>query len=197
MDDQQLTAVGGDANFNRLINADKTNGYGFELDTEWVLTDELLATFNVSYNHTELDSAGLAVAACAQCTVTSPRNADGLAIIDGTSLPHAPEWIANFTLRYTKELENGEFFAYTDWSYRSEIDFFLYRAKEFTGEALFEGGVRAGYAWTQDDNEYEVSAFVRNLTDEQVIIGGVDFNNNTGMVNEERFIGAEFKIKFF
>ncbi|MDP4983711.1 MAG: TonB-dependent receptor, partial [Pseudoalteromonas tunicata] len=102
-----------------------------------------------------------------------------------------------FTLRYTKELENGEFFAYTDWSYRSEIDFFLYRAKEFTGEALFEGGVRAGYAWTQDDNEYEVSAFVRNLTDEQVIIGGVDFNNNTGMVNEERFIGAEFKIKFF
>ncbi|MDP5212875.1 TonB-dependent receptor [Pseudoalteromonas tunicata] len=204
MDDQQLTAVGGDANFNRLINADKTNGYGFELDTEWVLTDELLATFNLSYNHTELDSSDLVIAVCGQCTVTSPTfEIDGpngpekRAIIDGNSLPHAPEWIANFTLRYTKELENGEFFAYTDWSYRSEIDFFLYRAKEFTGEALFEGGVRAGYAWTQDDNEYEVSAFVRNLTDEQVIIGGVDFNNNTGMVNEERFIGAEFKIKFF
>lgn len=197
MDDQQLTAVGGGSNFNRLINADKTTGYGFELDTEWVLTDDLLATVNLSYNNTELDSPGLAVAVCGQCTVTSPINDAGLAVIDGNSLPHAPEWIANFTLRYTKELENGEFFAYTDWSYRSEIDFFLYHSEEFTGEALFEGGVRAGYAWDSGDNEYEVSAFVRNLTDEQVVIGGVDFNNNTGMVNEERFIGAEFKIKFF
>ena len=31
MDDQQLTAVGGDNNNTRLLNADKTVGYGFEL----------------------------------------------------------------------------------------------------------------------------------------------------------------------
>ncbi|MFC3031112.1 TonB-dependent receptor [Pseudoalteromonas fenneropenaei] len=197
MDDQQLTAVGGDANFNRLINADKTTGYGFELDTEWVLTEELNATFNLSYNKTELKDNDLAVAICAQCTVLDPLNANGLAKLDGNSLPHAPEWIANFTLRYTKEMEGGDFFVYTDWSYRSEIDFFLYKSVEFKGDALFEGGVRAGYNWASGDNEYEVSAFVRNLFDEQNVIGGVDFNNLTGMVNEERYIGAEFKVKFF
>jgi iron complex outermembrane receptor protein len=38
---------------------------------------------------------------------------------------------------------------------------------------------------------------VRNLFDEQQAIGGVDFNNNTAMVNEERYIGAEFKVNFF
>ncbi|KTF16265.1 TonB-dependent receptor [Pseudoalteromonas sp. H105] len=197
MDDQQLTAVGGGANFNRLVNADKTTGYGFELDTEWVLTDELNATFNLSYNKTELDDNDLAVAVCAQCTVKDPINASGLAVLDGNSLPHAPEWISNLTLRYTKEVAEGDFFAYADISYRSEIDFFLYESVEFEGKALLETGLRAGYAWAEGDNEYEVSAFVRNMFDEQQAIGAVDFNNNTGMVNEERYIGAEFKVSFF
>lgn len=197
MDDQQLTAVGGGANFNRLLNAEKTNGYGFEIDSEWVLTDELNATFNLSYNKTELKDKDLAVAVCAQCTVTDPINNSGQAILDGNSLPHAPEWISNITLRYTKEFADGEFFTYADVSYRSKIDFFLYESVEFEGKPLTEIGLRAGYAWTQGDYEYQVSAFVRNMFDEQQAIGAVDFNNNTAMVNEERYIGAEFKVNFF
>jgi iron complex outermembrane receptor protein len=203
MDDQQLTAVGGGANFNRLLNADKTTGYGFELDSEWVLADDFFATFNFSYNNTELKDDSLYVANCGACTIIDPvldpsvPDADKQFSINGNSLPHAPEWIANFTLRYSKEIGAGELFAYTDWSYRSEIDFFLYESVEFTGEALLEGGVSTGYKWGSDDNEYQVSAFVRNLTDERVVIGGVDFNNNTGIVNEGRFVGVEFKAKFF
>ncbi|WP_105213081.1 TonB-dependent receptor [Pseudoalteromonas sp. T1lg22] len=204
MDDQQLTAVGGGANFNRLVNADKTTGYGFELDTQWVLTDNLNATFNLSYNNTELKDDDLAVAVCAQCTVTDPTyqvpgafGPEDRAILDGNSLPHAPEWISNLTLRYSREMADGEFFTYADVSYRSEIDFFLYESVEFEGKALTEVGLRSGYSWAEGDNEYEVSAFVRNLFDEQQAIGAVDFNNNTAMVNEERYIGAEFKISFF
>ena len=141
---------------------------------------------------------------CAQSTVPDPTfqvpGASGhedRAILDGNSLPDAPEWISNITLRYTKELAEGEFFTYADVSYRSEIDFFLYESVEFEGKPLTEVGLRAGYAWAQGDYEYEVSAFVRNLFDEQQAIGGVDFNNNTAMVNEERYIGAEFKVNFF
>lgn len=197
MDDQQLTAVGGGANFNRLVNADKTTGYGFELDTEWVLSDEFNATFNLSYNKTEIKDNDLAVAACFQCTVTDPINDSGLAVLDGNSLPHAPEWISNFTLRYNKELEDGNFFALGDISYRSEINMFLYDSVEFEGKALTEVGLRAGYEWAEGDYEYQVSAFVRNLFDEQQVIGAIDFNNNTGIVNEERYIGAEFKVNFF
>ncbi|TMO77044.1 TonB-dependent receptor [Pseudoalteromonas sp. S3785] len=197
MDDQQLTAVGGGANFNRLVNADKTTGYGFELDTEWVLSDEFNATFNLSYNKTEIKDNDLAVAVCAQCTVNDPINSAGLAVLDGNSLPHAPEWISNFTLRYNKELADGNFFALGDISYRSEINMFLYDSVEFEGKALTEVGLRAGYEWAEGDYEYQVSAFVRNLFDEQQAIGAVDFNNNTGIVNEERYIGAEFKVNFF
>ncbi|NWP98980.1 hypothetical protein, partial [Escherichia coli] len=79
-------------------------GYGFELDTEWVLTDNLNATFNLSYNNTELKDDDLAVAVCGQCTVTDPTfqvpgafGPEDRAILDGNSLPHAPEWISNLT----------------------------------------------------------------------------------------------------
>jgi len=200
MDDQQLTAVGGDANFNRLINADNTKGYGFELDSEFVLTENWSVTGNLSYNNTELNDADRTVAVCAQCTVTNPTIVeDGVtkAFIDGNSLPHAPEWIANFTLRWSQEFGDGELFAYTDWSYRSEIDFFLYKSVEFEGKSLLEGGIRGGYTWETSNNEYEVALFGRNITDEINVIGGVDFNNLTGMINEGRFWGAEFKVSFF
>jgi len=202
MDDQQLTSVGGDNNTARLLNANETVGYGFELDTQFILNDYWLITFNASYNNTELNDNGLAVPVCASCTVTDgtfvdPDSGNTFAYVDGNSLPHAPEWIFNFTANYTVELADGEFYAYTDWSYRDEISYFLYNSVEFTGKSLFEGGVRTGYKWDGDDRDYEVALFVRNLTDEQQAIGAVDFTNNTAIVNEERFVGAEFKVNFF
>jgi len=197
MDDQQLTAVGGDSNSNRLLNADKTVGYGFEVDAEVAITEDLLATFGVSYNNTEIQDAGLAVAACGSCTVTDPLNGDGLAIIDGNSLPHAPEWIANFTLRYSQEFGEGELFAYTDWAYRSKINFFLYDSTEFTGDAMLEGGVRVGYLWDSESYSHEVAVFGRNITNTERLIGGVDFNNRTAIVNDPAFWGVEYKVSFF
>jgi len=41
-----------------------------------------------------------------------------------------------------------------------------------------------------------VSAFARNVTDEENIKGGIDFNNNTAFVNEPRIIGVEFRKNF-
>ena len=199
MDDQQLTSVGGDSNTARLVNADETVGYGFEIDSEFIVTDELFVTASVSYNNTELKDDSLSVPVCASCTVTDPTFvADGttFARIGGNNLPHAPEWIANLTARYTKEFDASEFYIYTDWSYRDEIDFFLYRSVEFTGDSLLEGGLRTGYIWYPDEYTYEVALFVRNITDEVQAIGGVDFTNNAAIINEGRFVGAEFKVSF-
>lgn len=201
MQDQQLTSVGGDgSNTARLLNADETTGYGLELDSEFMLTDNFFVTASVSYNKTELKDSDLKVPVCALCTVTDPTvtvNGSTLAVIDGNSLPHAPEWVMAFTARYMKEIGDGEFYAYTDWSYRDNINFFLYESKEFNGKSLLEGGVRTGYSWFSGDNEYDIALFGRNITNEQQAIGAVDFSNNTAIVNEERFWGAEFKVSFF
>lgn len=195
--DQQLTAVGGAANFNTLVNADKTVGQGAELDFEAYLTDHLLVTFGASYNDTEIRDDQLAIQPCGSgCTVLNPPGpVPGTVLIGGNPLPQAPKRVANLTARYGIPMgEGGEFFVYTDWAYRSEVSFFLYQSVEFTGKSLTEGGLRVGYNWNYGD--YEVALFGRNITDRVVIVGGIDFNNLTGFVNEPRIWGAEFVARF-
>jgi len=191
---QQLTVVGGNSNVTKLINAAKTAGRGVEADFEAFITPAFKVSAGGSYNFTEIKDPSLSVAKCGSCTVTNPLNAAGRVVIDGNPLPQAPKYILNATARYNWALENGNLFVLTDWSYRSKINFFLYEAKEFTGKSMVEGGLRVGYNW--DGGKYEVAAFARNITDTQRIIGAIDFNNLTGMVNEPRQFGVQFKGGF-
>ena len=192
--DQQLTAVGGAANANILLNAKKTEGQGFELDFQAYLTNNLLATVGASYNDTKIKDANLAVAVCASCKVTDRLTSGGLALIDGNPLPQAPKQTANFTLRYSIPTKDGEWYAYTDWVYRSKVNFFLYESVEFTGKSLTEGGLRLGYIW--GNGNYEVALFGRNISNQIRVVGGIDFNNLTGFINDPRTYGAQFKAKF-
>lgn len=195
MHNQQLTAVGGATNVTQLINAKKTEGYGAEFDLEAYLTPQFYMTAGGSYNHTELKDPNLAVAPCGGgCTVLDPLNATGNAIIDGNTLPNAPKWIGTWTARYGIPYgESGEFFVYTDWNYRSEVNFFLYDSAEFRSKPFLEGGIRVGYNW--DFGKREIALYGRNITNKQVITGGIDFNNRTAFVNDPRIIGVEFRAE--
>jgi len=195
MENQQLTAVGGAANFNRLVNAKKTNGHGFELDAQAYLTDRLMVTFGTSYNDTKIDDPNLAIQPCGSgCTVLDPPGPTaGTVLIDGNPLPQAPKWISNLTARYGIPVDNGEWFVYTDWAYRSKVSFFLYQSIEFSGKPWVEGGLRAGYNW--DGGKREVALFGRNITNEKAITGGIDFDNLTGYVNEPSIWGIQFRAE--
>ena len=194
--DLQLTAVGGSNNANILVSAKKASGRGFELDFQSYLGDRLLATVGMGYNDTEIKDPNLTVAVCAACTVTDPQpGGPGTAArINGNPLPQAPKTTFNFTLKYTQPIGNGDLYAYTDWVYRSKVNFFLYESKEFTGKAMTEGGLRLGYIWAS--GKYDVAAYVRNVTNQIRIVGGIDFNNLTGFINEPRTAGVQFKAMF-
>ena len=192
--DLQLTAVGGAANANILVSAKKATGQGFEMDLQAFLTDKLLATLGVGYNDTKIKDPTLAVSPCAACTVTDPLDANGKALIKGNPLPQAPKTTVNFTARYSQPTANGEWYVFTDWVYRSKINFFLYESVEFTGKALTEGGLRVGYIW--GNGKYDAALFGRNITNQTRIVGGIDFNNLTGFINEPRTWGAQFKATF-
>ena len=196
VNDLQLTAVGGGANFNRLINAKHANGYGFEFNAEALPVEHLALTAGLSYNHTEIDDVNLATAPCGSgCTVQDPAGKlPGTVSIDGNSLPNAPRWIANVTARYAIPYGNGEFFAFTDWAYRSKINFFLYQSAEYSDNRLLEGGLRLGYAAAA--NKWEAAVFGRNITNDKSLEGGIDFNNLTGFVNDPRTWGVELKTRF-
>ena len=78
--------------------------------------------------------------------------------------------------------------------YRSKVNFFLYESVEFTGKALTEGGLRVGYLW--GNGKYEAALFGRNITNQVRAVGGIDFNNLTGFINDPRTWGAQFKMTF-
>jgi len=191
---QQLSAVGGQTNSTILVSAAKTKGDGVELSLDAFVTPELLITANASYNKTKIKDPNLVVFGCAACTVTDPSAGGGTFSIDGNPLPQAPKYIANLTARYGIPFLNGEAFVYTDWSYRSKINFFLYESTEFTGKSLLLGGFRAGYVW--GNGKYEAAVFGRNITNQVRIVGGIDFNNLTGFINEPRIWGAQIKAQF-
>ena len=194
--DLQLTEVGGGSNSNTLKVAKKAVGQGIELNLDAYLTDNLLVTLSGSYNDTKIKDPNLTVAGCgAPCTVTNPSAGGGQYYIDGNPLPQAPKYIANVTARYgIPTASGGEYFVYTDWAYRSKVNFFLYEAAEFTGKPLLTGGLRVGYNW--DGGKYELAAFGRNITNKIVAVGGIDFNNLTGFINDPRTFGVQFRAQF-
>ncbi len=204
LDDAQLTAVGGATNINTLLNADEVEGYGFELDGEVNPFENLFITFGTSYNFTEINDNDLTtVSSAAAVNLLDPVVGDtggpfpvDVVNINGNRLPQAPRWIANWTARYSMPVPNlsGEFFVFTDWAYRSRVNFFLSDSQEFRGDALLEGGVRVGYI--NEDSGYEIAAFGRNITNDIELVGGIDFNNLTGFINEPRVWGVEGILRF-
>lgn len=193
VDGQQIVAVGGQYNTATLLNADTTNGYGFEANLDWAPNQYWLITLGGSYNHTEMDDPNLFVAYCGGgCTPTDPI-VNGLAKVDGNPLPNAPEWIFDGIVDFRMPAGNGVFFTSVDWAYQSEKNFFLYESKEFKADS-FEVGLRAGYTFAEA--KYELALFARNLLDEEILQGAIDFDNLTGMTNEPRLIGIEFSTRF-
>ncbi|MCZ8370353.1 MAG: TonB-dependent receptor [Porphyrobacter sp.] len=198
VEDPQFTAVGGAGNLVQLINANKGEAWGLEFDGAFQVTPQFLVTLGAAYNNTAIKDSALAVGICAQCTVTDPTRVIGgstRALINNNPFPNAPQWSGDFTARYSIPVGNSaEFFIFTDWVYLGETNFLLYESEEFNAKSRFEGGLKVGYSGGNGD--WEVAVFARNITDEDNVLGVVDFNNNTAFVNEPRVIGAMFAIKY-
>jgi iron complex outermembrane receptor protein len=203
-DDQQLTATGGAANVNQLLNADRVNGVGAETEFDLLVTKNLFLSANLSYNDTEIDDPNLRDDQCGStpsCTGLDP--VAGIrpgffgpvteVYIDGNPLPRTPKWIANIIAQYSYPLQNGEMYVNTDWNYRDKSNLFLHRSIEFVQEERWLGGLRVGY---RTHNGMDFALVGRNITDEVVVEGGINFLNLTAFVNEPAYWGAEFRATF-
>jgi iron complex outermembrane receptor protein len=197
--DIQLTAVGGNGNSVGLTNAGEGVGTGFEIDAEYRATDFLTFTAGFSYNKTELQDENLLIAVCGSgmCTPTDEIDpVTGGAYVNGNPFPNAPETIFTLTGRYAMPMgDSGEMFVYSDYAHQGKTNLFIYETEEYQIDSQFELGLRVGYL--NYDMELEVALFGRNITDEDNLKGGIDFNNNTGIVNEGAVWGVEFKKSFF
>ncbi len=205
IDDQQLTATGGTGNTNELLNAAKVDGAGFETEFEMLVSENLRFSVNLSYNDTEIKDPNLNTELCSSnpsCTSLDPIvdtfqgffGTVNLVSVDGNPLPRAPEWLTNFSINYEHPIQSGKIYAQTDWNYRSDSNIFLYESVEFVAESRVIGGVRLGYK--NQDESLDIALIGRNITDEIVAEGALDFLNQTAFVNEPAFWGVEFSKKF-
>ncbi|MFT6286878.1 MAG: iron complex outermembrane receptor protein [Alcanivorax sp.] len=205
VEDQQLTATGGSANLNTLLNSDKTEGSGFETDLEILFTQDLRFSTNLSYNKTEIKDSELGVEQCSSnpgCTVkdpvigvvNGPFGPATIVSVDGNSLPRAPEWMFNASLHYTYHLSSGQMYFNTDWNYRDESNIFLYESVEHIAEERWIGGLRIGYK--NESEQLDVAIVGRNITDEVVVDGALNFLNMSAFVNEPAFWGVEVGYNF-
>jgi iron complex outermembrane receptor protein len=197
VDDMQLSIIGGAANSNQVINAKEGEATGFEVDLQWLISDNLIATFGAAYNDTEINDPNLSVVPCGStlCEAWQNRDENGQVSIDGNPFPRTPETNYSLTLRYGMPVgDDGEFFVFTDWVYYGEILMPLYYSPEFVTDNQFEGGLKIGYR--NLDRNWEVALFGRNITDEDNVKGFIDFSNNTGFVNEPAVWGIEATYNF-
>ncbi|MFC3784916.1 iron complex outermembrane receptor protein [Sphingopyxis italica] len=194
--DLQLTAVGGTANVASLLNVD-AKGHGIEAELQAAPARGLTFSVGGAWNVAEIDDANAFVAGCGSatpCTILDPQRpgSPGIFSIDGNQLPQSPKWTLNWTAGYEIPVGDGAIYAFTDWYYRSKVQFFLYRSVEFSDDKMIEGGLRVGYK----TDRFDVAAFVRNITNDESPTGGIDFNNLTSYVNEPRIYGVEAGFKF-
>ncbi len=199
-DDQQLSATGGGANVNRLLNAREVKGNGIETDFEMLITDNFLLIANASYNKTEINDPDLADLACGSapsCTYLDPLIEAGggpfgedVVSIDGNPLPRAPEVMYNIALQYNLPVGDGDVYFHTDWNYRDDSNLFLHESIEFVADSRWLGGLRVGY---RSDNGMDIALVGRNITDELTVDGGINFNNLTVFINEPAYWGVEFR----
>jgi iron complex outermembrane receptor protein len=195
-EDLQLTAVGGTANVASLLNVD-AKGHGIEAELQAAPAKGLTFSVGGAWNVAKIDDPNAYVAGCGSatpCTILDPvrPGSPGIYSIDGNQLPQSPKFTLNWTAGYEIPVGNGAIYAFTDWYYRSKIQFFLYRSVEFSDDKLIEGGLRVGYK----TDRFDIAGFVRNITNDASPTGGIDFNNLTSYVNEPRIWGVEAGVKF-
>jgi iron complex outermembrane receptor protein len=116
---------------------------------------------------------------------------NGNLFVDGNPFPGAPGNTFNLTARYGVSTDSGELFFLADWARQGKTNFFLYESAEYYSDGNQETGVRVGYI--HGANEWEIAIFGRNITDEENLKGGIDFNNNTAFDNEPRIWGLTFR----
>ena len=187
------------------MNANEVDGAGFETEFKMLFTENLTFNANLSYNHTEINDSNLNVELCSSTPLCTPLDpivdtfqgffgTVNLVSVDGNPLPRAPEWLVNLSLNYEHPIQAGTLYANTDWNYRSDSNIFLYESVEFVAESRWIGGLRVGYK--NSDETIDVALVGRNITNEIVADGALDFLNQTAFINEPSFWGLEFSKQF-
>jgi len=147
---------------------------GWEIETQWAITDYLTLIANggkLDVTNTRFSIACELLDGCATGIPGVLDPAGTPRILGGNDDSRQPEWNANLSLAFGKELGEGFLSANVGW--KMVGSFLLVNTGGGADQRLYEGGyksvdARIAYDWfLDDDRSVTISVFGKNLTDEE------------------------------
>jgi outer membrane receptor protein involved in Fe transport len=149
-----------------VFNGD-ANIWGVEVDGQVLLTETWNAGGALSYSKGEWDGASQ------PCNIREPGEVLGSCDIDGEPLGGEPEWSFSLNSEYFFPLSGSTevyvrgLFKYTDDRINTEASAGTYNvAEEFESYQILDAFV----GWRASDQRWDLSAWAKNLTDEDAVI---------------------------
>ena len=204
--------VGGVVTANSVLaNVGKLETKGVELESAWLVTEQLQFNLSVSYTDAVIDRfenascwAGQTAATGCQPNPANPAIA-GTQDLDGVQLSNAPKWKYSLGADYRLPLASLPFdgFANLAYNWQDDINF------DLTGDP---GTVQDAYGLLnlsigiQDkDDRYKVTLFVNNVLDEDYTVGIGNYGSLWGgrptyaqqvPRDAQRYAGASVRLNF-
>ena len=173
--------------------------YGFEGEVLWLATDSLTIGGNVSYTDTEFTESFIIVDGADPSVPSDIFDAtnefERARDVEGRSLPQVPESKLSLFADYEWPLNaNGRLNFLASYSYISEVYFSAFENELDRAPSYDRIDLRA--TWTSPSENFQVTGFVNNVTDEigirQILQHGVDEGfRRTAQVTEPRVYGVE------
>ncbi len=203
--DMQLITVGVDSAGALVVTTDNAGESiieGGELEVTWLPGPNWMLSFSYSnnnYKFEEFMDQDLASLAILGQNVPVDRSDE--------QFPVSPEVTASFGVAYTIATDWGLFSPRIDFSYKDEIylgfDDGAWKVRESNRKGVYADAyttVDARINWQNNDGDLNISAYIKNLTDERYFIGAVATGDSIGnfsqALGEPRFFGVEVRKQF-
>jgi iron complex outermembrane receptor protein len=172
---QALTFAG----LSQFINNSDAQLQGIDAEVTWVPGNKWDIKLGASLLDTEID--GVIVR--------------GVGTVEGSEMVLAPKYTVNGIFRYQA---TDEISAQLDFNHQGEQFFDITNSEVSTEKAYTIFNARLGY---KINDEWKVSAFVKNLTDEEYRVYSFDFTENAGYIQEfyarPRWIGINIQYDYY
>ena len=193
MSDKQVSSFIIDPVFGsltKIVNAPESTVQGAELELNWYATESTLVRLASSYLDAEYDE--FSSYTFGQSLVENPDPID----LSGTRIQNTPEWQHNLMVHHEINL-NRTYYAFVggDWAYSDEFNSLVGDNPVFTVDSYNVLNLRGGFV--AEDNSWQVTAWVKNLTDEEYFTAVSPSNDaNVHILGRERTFGLSLQYNW-
>lgn len=146
----------------RLGNIGSSTGQGIEAEFTYLASDELVLTASFGFIDSEFK----------EVLDTNPETGAVFDKSDNFTISNTPDFTYNLAANYTIESNMGDFIVNASYYYRD--DYVLFEESSLLTQDGY-GLANASITWYDDDTDWSVGLHLKNLTDEEYMVGGYQF----------------------